>query len=60
MKDIVHAAVNRPGNLGFLQIIENVGPEEHMPQMLGETSDKCIFYVINWSGFAFLFLITWK
>lgn len=31
-----------------------------MPQMLGETSDKCIFYVINWSGFAFLFLITWK
>lgn len=60
MKDIVHAVVNRPGNLGFLQIIGNVGPGEHMPRTLGETSDKCIFYVINWGGFAFLVLIMWK
>jgi len=44
----------------FLQIIANVGPGEHMLQMLGEASDKCIFYEISWSGFAFLVLITSK
>lgn len=44
----------------FLQIIQNVGPGEHMLQMLGETSDKCTFYVISWSAFAFLVLVMSK